>query len=248
MKCIIVDDEPHAIGLLKNLLNDYCPEVKILHEDTSIDQAYESIRLYEPDILFLDIKIGNSDGFELLDRFESLPFEVVFTTAYNHYAVKAFDYGAIHYLTKPIHPEKLESAVKRVQETGIEPFTQQFEKLKELMQQNQVDKISLPNRMGSEFVAIGDIVYCMASGSYTTIFMSNGEEKLISKPIGYLEKLLDKNIFCRTHKKYLVNTGKISSFVKGRTSICVLGEHGSVEVSKGYKDELLEMLKRRVIF
>ena len=246
MRCLIIDDELHAIKLLKTLLKEYCPEVKVLASYTNIQSALSGIELLEPDFVFLDIRIGSKTAFDLLNQYSALPFKIIFTTAYSEYSLTAFDYGGLHYLTKPIGIDKLEEAVDRVKMWQSLQEKTTFSQLEMLLAQKKVKRIALPNRYGNEYVFMNQILYCEASGSYTTIHLDNGEEKVVSKHLGYFEQLLDDQCFVRVHKKYLVNSDAIVSYRKGRTGTCMLSNRDSVEVSEKYKNRLVSLLRQKI--
>lgn len=248
MRCIIVDDEPNAIDLLKTFVQKYCPTVEVVGDYDSVESAFKGIVKLKPDFIFLDIKIGDQTGFDLLDRFGEVDFDIIFTTAYSEYSLEAFDYGAVHYLTKPINIKKLESAVERLQANRSHADLKGIMAFRNMISKPQVHKIALPNRYGSEFIEISDIQYCEASGSYSVLHLMSGEEKVISKPLGYLEEQLSEHKFCRIHKKYLINTNEIVSIHKGKTATCILNSGNQLPLSASYKNNLQEHLKKRIVF
>ena len=175
IRSLIIDDERHARVLLKTLLAEYCPSIDLLDEADSVASAVEKIEKYNPDLIFLDIKLKNRTGFEILEELKNINAQIIFTTAYSEYAIKAFEFSAIHYLLKPINVEQLEKAVEKAGEIKkgfqVEEFLELMNNYKEI----QEERISLPNRSGEEYVLIKDIMCCVASGSYTEIYFEDGK-------------------------------------------------------------------------
>ena len=248
IKCVLVDDEVHAIGLLRSLLEENCPQVEIVGEAQTVEAGIREIKKKQPDLVFLDIKLHQLTGFDLLDQVDTSVFEVIFTTAYDHYTLDAFDRNALHYLMKPINVEKLEKAIKRAQKNIASGNISKLLALTQSMEDRPIDRIALPNQQGNEFIAYDQIVYCMASGSYTHFYLKDGGERLVSKPIGHFEEVLDPKRFCRVHKKYLVNSAEITFWERGKTGILWLTNGASIEVSVNFKDNLMNHLKGNIRF
>tara|TARA_R110002072_G_scaffold199243_1_gene356858 strand:+ start:378 stop:1142 length:765 start_codon:yes stop_codon:yes gene_type:complete len=248
LRSLIIDDELHARVLLQTLIEENCPQVDVIGEADTVDSAIEKIELLDPDLIFLDIKIKNKTGFEILENLKNLKSQVIFTTAYSEFAIKAFEYSALHYLLKPINVEQLEKAVEKALAKRVGFETKEFLNLMNKFKEIHEERISLPNRSGEEYVLIKDIVCCMASGSYTEIYFLDGKQKLISKPLGYLEKKLNPKLFLRTHKKYLVNLQSVIGLEKGRTAILSLKGGLKIDVSITYREQLMDRLKEHITF
>lgn len=248
LKSLIVDDELHARVLLKTLIEEYCPSVELIGEADTVDSAIEKIKEYNPDLIFLDIKIKNRSGFEILENLKELEAQIIFTTAYSEYAIKAFEFSAVHYLLKPINVEQLERAVDKAHFKKKSFQVEEFLDLMNNYREIQEERISLPNRSGEEYVLIKDIICCIASGSYTEIYFQDGKQKLISKPLGYFEKKLNPKLFHRTHKKYLVNLQSVEALEKGRTPVLSLKGGLKIDVSITYRDQVMERLKEHITF
>lgn len=246
--CLIIDDEPHAVGLLKALITENCPELTILGHTQSVDEAVRKINELNPELIFLDIKLRNQSGFDLLEQFERPNFKVVFTTAYNEYAIEAFNHAAIHYLMKPIDIEKLEDAVERIIDVRAQDPFEALNDASDFFRRQNRDRIGIPNRIGMEFIPKNDILYCAASGSYTYFHLKEGKEKLVSKPISYFEKMLDSSQFARSHRKYIVNLDEVVSLEKGKTAILGLSDGSKVEVSPSHKEHIQAELNKRIQF
>lgn len=248
MNCIIVDDERNAIDLLKTFVQDYCPIVKVIDSCKTVDTAFESIVKNTPDFIFLDIKIGHQTGFELLDKFGVINFNIIFTTAYSEYSLKAFDYGALHYLTKPIDIDKLQQAVGRLKGEQANLDKAKILGLQQMLSVESKKRLALPTRQGNDFIDIDDIAYCESSGSYAIIHLINGKQKMISKPLAYLETRLEGFQFCRIHKKYMVNLEEVVALHKGKTPTCLLKNGMEVSVSATYRNNFEEFLRKKIVF
>ena len=246
LTCLIIDDEIHARKLLRTLIEENCPEVSILEEVDNVTAAQELIKSKQPDLIFLDIKLKNKTAFELLENLEETNFQIIFTTAYSEYAIRAFEYSTVHYLLKPINVEQLEIAIKRAIGKIDSERTREFVEIYQNFKSLDEEKIALPTRTGDEFVYIRNILCCIASGSYTELLFKDGRKKLISKPLGYFEKRLNPIAFCRTHKKYMVNILEVDSLEKGRTPVLVLSGGIRIDVSLTYKEEVLDKLGHQV--
>lgn len=248
LSSLIIDDELHARILLKTLIEENCPDINIIGEAESVEGAILKIQELKPDLIFLDIKLKNRSGFEVLEAIKNRECQIIFTTAYSEYAIKAFEYSAAHYLLKPINIEKLEKAVLRAANKQSDFRALEFLELIKNFQDISNEKIALPNRTGEEYVYIKNIICCSASGSYTEIFFHDGKKTLVSKPLGYFEKKLNPSLFTRTHKKYIVNLQEVNSLEKGRTSILTLSGGLRVDVSMTYKEEVMKKLEDRITF
>ena len=175
LKAVIIDDEEMGREMLVHLLTEYCPQVEVVGVCDAIAPGIEMLKASQPDILFLDIKMPQGTGFDLLDRMSETDFEVIFTTAHADYAIKAFKVDAIDYLLKPIDPEELKAAVSKVEK--LETTSDQHEELKELLlkmnKKANVDQIALPTSEGLSFIKTDDVIRCKADGAYTKAILNN---------------------------------------------------------------------------
>ncbi len=189
IRCILIDDEKNALEMMEWLLQTYCPEVEILAMCQSAEQGIASIKKHHPDVVFLDIEMPKMNGFDMLEQFDKLSFEVVFCTAYDQFAIKAFKYSALNYLLKPVDPEDLKATVKRISERKNLVSRQQFELLLEGMRQpskSTPQRIALTTNDGLIFVPTADIIYCEAESNYTNVVLSGGKEDIgIKSAEGY---------------------------------------------------------------
>nr|WP_299033263.1 LytTR family DNA-binding domain-containing protein [uncultured Tenacibaculum sp.] len=218
IKTIIIDDEHNAREFLEKLLNRYLPnEFLVLDKCESVDKAIVSIEKNEPELIFLDVEMPNKNGFELLKEMKSRSFDVIFTTAYSEYAIKAIKENALDYLLKPINYIDLLETIKRYKQR-LEKNTKQ-DNLRIIL--NQIDsgdsnfnKIALPTESGYEIINPNQILYCQADSNYSSVTFINGKKIILSKTLKYTEELLPKTSFHRIHKSYLVNLNHIVRFNK----------------------------------
>ena len=197
LKALIVDDEPKARENLQILLHDFVEGVEVAALCENISESIEAVKLHSPDVVFLDIQLQRETGFDLLTRLKDINFEVIFTTAYTEYAIKAFKFSAIDYLLKPIDIDELKKSVAKVEKRLNHNMTGRLTQLVQNLKQgsNENYKIALPTLDGLVFVKISDILYCEASSNYTQIFTTD-EKYLVSKTLKEYDDLLsDHNFF-----------------------------------------------------
>lgn len=243
LKAILVDDEPESLLSLSHLIQKECPGVQIVSECGSSKEAIMAIRNQRPDILLLDIDMPYINGFELLEMVADVDFEVIFTTAHDEYALKAFRISAVDYLLKPIEASELIDAVEKVRiiREKRQPSRQiQFliEQIKGL-ETNSVQQIALPTFDGLEILQMDDIVYCQSDGAYCHVFRENQSDLFISKTLRYLEDALSNFHFFRIHRSYLVNLNKIQKYSKTDGGLVVMSTGEELPVSRSKKKELL---------
>ncbi|HEX6194099.1 MAG TPA: LytTR family DNA-binding domain-containing protein, partial [Chitinophagaceae bacterium] len=218
IKAILVDDEKNALEMLEWLMKTYCPSVEILAMCSTAEQGIETVTRLKPDVVFLDIEMPRMNGFDMLEQFDKLFFDVVFCTAYDQFAIKAFKYSALNYLLKPIDPEDLKTTIRRIEEKKSVPTKEQFTLLLQNMQQQvktTPQRIALTTNDGLIFVLTGDIIYCEAESNYTNVVMTNGKKIMVSKVLKDIDEALSGPDFYRVHSSFLVNINKIKKFVRG---------------------------------
>lgn len=252
MNIIIIDDETNSTDLLKIMLGKHCPEAQIvgvynnaLEGKTAIEKHFEEGK---PNLLFLDIEMPYMNGFELLDGLEKINFEIVFITAYNHYAIKAFKYNAIDYLLKPYSASDLKDAFGRAKERSIQSGS--FYQLKTILL-NSIDikekpgtlkKIAIPTSEGVEFVKLDQIIRCEASQNYCKVIISHQRAILVSKNIGEIEDSLPEDLFLRVHKSHIVNVNYVLKYIKSEGGSLLMEDGEEVTISRLKKDEILKKL------
>ncbi len=248
IKAVIIDDEPGNIQNLQNLLAQYCSNVAILATATSASQGIEIIKTYTPDLVFLDIEMPRSSGFDMLDRLDNINFEVIFVTAFNQYAIKAIRFCALDYLLKPINIKELISAIERVSLKLMQRKENEQMKLfiQHLKQPENTGKIALPMANEIQFVDINQIIYCKGEDNYTYFFLTNNKNLLVSKTLKEYEELLSEYKFLRVHRSYLINLNFVKSFVKKEGGYIVMSNNAQVSISRNKKEEVMRVLTNRV--
>jgi two-component system LytT family response regulator len=241
-KAIIVDDEPNALVVMQVLLAKHCPNVQVLAATESSITAIELIKELRPHIVFLDIEMPQLNGFQLLEKVSDENFHLVFTTAYDQYAVKAFRYSAVDYLLKPIVVEDLIRSVAKIdahdatQRQRVAALAANMQKAEKKL---PPDIIALPHARGYIFQPVQEILYCEASNTYTTFYFDNKPSVLICKPLGEVEKLLDGNVFFRIHRQYLVNIKKIKELIRSDGGSVILNNGLELPLSRNRKEDLM---------
>ncbi len=241
MQAIIIDDLPLAIASLKQDLEDYCPDIEVIATADGVIEGSKLLRKTKPDILFLDVQMGDGDGFDLLDIIDASEFPVIFTTASEDYAIKAFQYAAVDYLLKPIDPELLLEAVNKAK---LQPklSDQQKQIIKRSGDDNVKKEIALNTQEEIRVVSLDDIIRCSSMDNYTQFFIDDGSKVLVTKTLKDFERMLPSDMFLRVHQSHLVNIQKIQSYVKTEGGYLLLknGEHVAVSVRK--KPMVMELL------
>ena len=244
LKAIIIDDEAKARRILESFVTDYCPQINIVGLAEDVVQGVRLIQKQQPDIVFLDIEMPGYNGFQLLEFFDEINFEIIFVTAYSEFALKAFQVSAIDYLLKPLQIEQLVKAVEKVEKIkGISNLKERFETLKQNLQGNEIKKIVVPQIDGNLFLDIENITHLKAEGSYVNIFLVDGSKILVSKNIKDFEtQLTEVEGFYRTHRSFLVNTKHIiSSSNSGFEATLINNEQ--VNIARERKTDFIEFMK-----
>jgi two-component system LytT family response regulator len=243
INAILVDDERNSLLTLEKLLQKYCPEVNVIGKAQNVEEGIKVINDKKPDLVFLDIAMPDGDGFEVLEKVSHKLFEVIFTTAYDQYALKAFEFSALHYLLKPINFKELQEAVARFEKVkSEEDFDDKIKLLKENLARQQ-NKIILPSMEGLNIIELDDIVRCESDNNYTIFHLTSGKRLVVSKTLNNFEKLLADKDFYRIHSKHLVNMKYIKKYVKGRGGYVVFEDGSHADVSAGRMKEFLTHLK-----
>ncbi len=245
LKVLLIDDEERATDALRLMIEKTIPEIRQVFVCNDSRQAAEMIHIYKPGLVFLDIQMPHLNGFELLEKLPNKNFKIIFTTAYNEYAIQAIRFSAFDYLLKPIDLEELRSSVHRLLENQ-EDYQQQFDLLRNIMHNIQAPsadefRLALPTKEGVHFLMPQEIIRCEAIGNYTKFFTEKGKTYLISKTLGEYDTLLTPHNFIRTHKSHLVNKKSIS-FID-HDGFAVLKDNSKVEVSRRRKEEVMTALK-----
>lgn len=246
---IIIDDEAKARRIMESLIAEHCPQLQIVATADDVLSGVKAIQKHKPDVVFLDIEMPGYTGFQLLDFFDEIDFQVIFATAYSEYALQAFQVSAVDYLLKPIQIDQLQAAVDKAIKLGKNAQTRErMDTLKENLEQKIIKKIALPVSHGLTFVPIQDIIYLEADGSYTHVYLTDGNKLLISKKIKEFENNLNPNTrFFRTHRSFIVNMDHIKQYVKQDGGHLVMDNNGIVQLARDRKDEFNELINKEKI-
>jgi len=244
LKTYLIDDEAYCTDVLRVLLEKYCPGVQVSGIFNDAENALEAIRNNHPDLVFLDIEMPVLNGFDLLRQSAPVDFKLIFTTAYDQYAVKAFKFNALDYLLKPVDREELVRAVEKAQHAPI-PQATQFEAVQYLRNNPVPERIALP--VGAEllFVETADILFCESEGSYVSFHLATQPKPVIvSKSLREVEELLNNPLFFRAHNSFLVNLKHIEKIVRTDGGEIVMRNKRSLPVSRSKKAELMQVIAK----
>ena len=245
IKAIIVDDEAKSRATLNSLVTKHCKNISIAEMADSVDAAILAIEKHKPDLVFLDIEMPFGSGFTLLERIKNPAFDVIFTTAYDHYAIKAIKFSALDYLLKPIDIDDLTAAVDKLENKSSDKKAPapDFELLlSNLKLKSNSAKISVPTFDGLQMLNAADIIKCTADESYTHITLANGSKLMVSRILKEYEDLLSDMNFFRVHNSCLINLAHVVKYVKGDGGHVVMTDGETVEVARRKKNELLTRL------
>ncbi|MBC7937943.1 MAG: response regulator transcription factor [Rhizobacter sp.] len=245
IKVLLIDDEQKARNILYYFLTTLVPEIAEIRQAESVDKAVAILKEYTPDIVFLDIEMPNKNGFDFLLEIEKPSFDVIFTTAYNQYAIQAIRFSALDYLLKPVDPDELKNAIQRYLEKkeSAEQKEQLFNNLVQNIEQKDIRdfKIAVPSSDGVHFFVVDDILRLEADSSYTNIHLVNQRPFLASKTLKHFEEMLEDFHFIRTHKSHLVNSKHITRISNDKEFV-LLTDGSKVEVARRKKDEVQQQL------
>jgi two-component system LytT family response regulator len=241
---LIIDDEKNGRENLAGLIRQYCPQLRIVAEAASVEEAIQKIEEFRPRLIFLDIEMPGGNGFKLLEHFKTFPFEVIFVTAYDNYAIKAIRFSASDYILKPINLNELITAVEKVcQRITRQNENEQLRQLYLNTRHPINPKIGLPTGERIEFVEVNSIIRCQGESNYTHIYFTDRKPVLSAKSLIEFEELLGEYGFIRVHKAHLVNLNHVTSLSKNDGGILILSNGDSVMISRRRKDFVNESLK-----
>ncbi|WP_028981741.1 LytR/AlgR family response regulator transcription factor [Sporocytophaga myxococcoides] len=248
IKALIIDDVEKARVALRSDIKSYCPEVDVIGEADGVEIGMRLIKAVSPDVVFLDIKMSDGSGFDLIDKLKKeniINFQVIFTTAYNEFAIKAFKFSAIDYLLKPVDPDDLMQAVKKIRKS--ESKDQLSENLNLLLENikgmqtvgkrialNSIDKVQLVN--------VSDIIQCESQKNYTIFYLQNHKQILVTKTLKEFEEMLESDGFLRVHHSHLINLKHLKEYIKADGGYAVMSDSSQVPVSVRKREQLLRIL------
>jgi two-component system LytT family response regulator len=242
IKTVLVDDDKSAILMLQTLLEGNFPNIEIAGTANNVSEAIFLIDAVKPELVFLDINMPDGEGFDVIERVVFKDFRVIFVTAFDKYAFKAFEFSALHYLVKPVNLEMLKTAVDRYKDVKADEIENRLKILRDSLKSKN-EKIIIPSTDGLNIVKLGDIIRLEASDVYTLFYMTNGQRFVASKPLNNYEKILEDLPFSRVHSKHLINLMFVKRYVKGKGGSIILEDNSEVEVSVRKKADFLEKLK-----
>ena len=241
IRAIIIDDELKARNLLGKMLKEYCPDVEVLADCEDLPNGVKAIRKLKPDLVFLDIEMPGHSGLELLDFFDEqeVSFSVIFVTAYNSYAIKAFKLSAVDYLLKPVEPDDIEQAIERFRRRTLKERNNSYTALRENLKEGILDRIAVPDANSIKFLLLDDILYFKADNTYTDIYFADGNKLTISRTLKNIEDTVSNAQFFRCHKSYIVNLKYLTDYVKSDGGYLVIKGKHSIPLSSDRVTDLL---------
>ncbi len=244
MRALIIDDEPKARQNIANLISLLNIDIQIIGEAYNVSSAYEQIRNKKPDLIFLDIQMPDGSGFDLLKKFSMIDFKIIFITAYDQYAIKAFRHNAVDYLLKPINPEDFRDAINKLQQNSDK--LQDMNKIMELIQQLKPvagQKILLKTSEGVHLINTDEIIRCESDKGYTVFYLNDNRKILVSNVLKHYEESFSENKFLRPHQSHIVNIEYIASYIRSDGGYLVMKDGSTVPVSKRKREEILQKLE-----
>lgn len=245
LKAVIVEDEKHSRETLKNLLEEFCVNVEIVGLASSVEEAVSTISKLKPDVVFLDIELQTGTGFDVINQLNNIQFEIIFTTAFDQYAIKAVKFSSLDYLLKPIDLEELQNAVEKARKKkNQEVYKKQLETLMLNLKQRKptLNKICLATSDGFEFIEVNNILYCKAEGSYTKFVLKNKDTILVSKHLKEFENMLLEQDFMRVHNSYLINLKEVKKYIKSDGGYIIMNNNDTVSVSRSKKEDFIRVM------
>ena len=243
LRAIIVDDEPYCCEALATLLED-SPEVEVQAICHNGVDALNSIRKYSPDLVFLDVEMPRMNGFEMLGQLPQVNFEIIFTTSYDQYALKAIRFSAIDYLLKPVDEQELKNAIGKVINRSQKPIAQQLEILMQRIHQpsTPINKIAMPTMEGLQMIPVDSIISCESDSNYTILLLKNNKKIIVSRTLKEIEELIEEHYIVRVHRCYLANLNEVEKYIKGEGGYLVMSDGTSIDVARNKKESLMKKL------
>lgn len=246
IQAVIIDDEKNALEVLQLQLGRFCTDVNVVCAANGGLKGIEAIRKYRPDLVFIDIEMPHKNGFDVLNETRDQDYQVIFTTAYDQFAIKAFKFSAIDYLLKPVDIAELQQAVEKAKKSSIS--VNMNEKLKLFFQHYQApaakELIALPVGDNMQFFKATDIIRCESDSNYTYIFIAGGKKVLLAKTLKEVEESLSGLGFFRIHQSHLVNMSHIAKFSKSEGSYVVMSDGSTLNVSRNRKEFFMEQFRK----
>ncbi len=244
INAIIIDDELSSMQNLQQKLAEFCPTVEVIAMAQKPEEAILLINHHKPDVIFLDIEMPKMSGFRMLEELKEVDFEIIFTTAYNHYAIDAIRIAAFDYLLKPIAIKELQQSVDRLSKLRVHQTKEKIDVLRSSMNENksQDDKIAISTTEGLEFIPIKDILHIESNSNYSKLYFQNGRHLTVTKLLKDFEDMLAPYHFYRVHNSHLINLNYIQKYLRGNGGRVMMQDGTEIEVARRKKEEFLKMI------
>lgn len=243
LRSVIIEDEAHNLNLLTSLLTRYCPEVQILGDSRHVYKAVETIQRIKPDLVFMDIQLEDGTAFDVLQLLPEITFRLIFVTAFERYAVKAFRFSALDFLVKPLDLNELVDAVRKAMTESVRGYSQQILNASHCYATQSFNKIALRDHESIHLIEVDNIVYCKADSNYTTFFFTDGKPIMVSKTIKEYELVFHDSGFLRIHRSYLINLKHLKQYLKGEGGVVLMSDESKIPVGESRKEELSAFLR-----
>lgn len=239
LRAILVEDEPSGMDNLRWKLQNNCPEVEIIAECTSGKEAIRAIKMHLPDLLFLDIRLGDMSGFDVLEAIKHPTFDLIFTTSYDEYAIQAIKNSALDYLLKPIDEDELLDAVSKAKQkqksSGTSSVTPEVP---------VAPRFGFPISTGQQFIELSEVIYAQAEDNVALVYLKEGKPLKISRSLGWVEEELKDLGFCRIHHSYLINLSAMTEYIRNEGGFVIMQGGKAISISRRRKDDFLKALDR----
>jgi len=246
LRTIIIDDEAHVRESLADMLKLHCPSAKIVGQADGVKSGLKSIQAFHPDLILLDIKMKDGTGFDLLEKIDNIDFKIIFITAYDQYAIKAFKFSALDYLLKPVESVELKEAIDKADKLSQKEVNTQLNTLANNLKTDDQSKkkIILRTFDNIHLIRVNEINYIESDGRYSSIFLESGDKVVVSNILKHYQEMLVDFGFYRVHKSYLINLTHIHRFEKAEGGYVILAGDAKVPVASRKREELMEMFQR----
>lgn len=247
LRTLIIDDEPNAVEFISTIAGEYCPDLDVVGKANNVAEGVQKIKETSPDLVFLDVEMPNGTGFDLLAHFPEKEFDVVFITAFNHYAIKAIKYSAVDYILKPINIKEFIEAVNRVVQKRTESSLKDNDNLKVLLENLRTaspSRLAIPTADGMEYLNPRDIIRIEADRSYSWFYLTGNRKILVSKNLKEFQELLSDRHFFRSHNSFLVNLRYVKKYVRKDGGYIEMQDGATIPVSRNRKDLFLIHMAR----
>jgi two-component system, LytTR family, response regulator len=247
LKTVIIDDEQDAVDFINSIIGEYCSSLEVVGKGNNVVQGIAVINEKKPDLVFLDVEMPNGTGFDLLAQFPEKHFDVIFITAFNHYAIKAIKFSAVDYILKPININEFIEAVERVIKKRSERSTPGNENLRILMENLRSSfpsRLAIPTSDGMEYLNPKDIIRIEADRSYSWFFLNSNRKILVSKHLKEFQELLNDRYFFRPHNSHLINLKFVKKYIRKEGGYIEMTDSSLIPVSRNRKDIFLALMAK----